>query len=216
MQINLEILNYSKIEDDQKITNLNEKAIVPDMMLRRRLTRNARIALYLTDQIGTWDVPTIIGNAYGEVNETFEILRAIAAGETVSPTAFQNSVHNTPASYLSIVGKNKGYITTLSDLYETAHSVLRVGAVKSLSYERLLLIMSDSIDFERIDEVNRCGVTVMECGTAFLVRKTEKEATITLTGKEYPAYSPSVWPMLELFEQAAELGEKEKIIAIEI
>lgn len=216
MQINLEILKYSKIEDDQKIANLNEKAIVPDMMLRRRLTRNARIALYLTDQIGAWDIPTIIGNAYGEVNETFEILRAIAAGETVSPTAFQNSVHNTPSSYLSIVGNNKGYITTLSDLHETARSVLRVGAVKALSYERVLLIASDSIDFERIEEINRCGVKVMECGVAFLVRKTEKEATITLTRKEYPGYSPSVWPMLELFEQAAELGEKEKIVAIEI
>jgi hypothetical protein len=216
MQINLEIIKYSKIEDNLKIANLNEKAIVPDMMLRRRLTRNARIALYLSDQIGAWDVPTVIGNAYGEVNETYDILRAIAAGETVSPTAFQNSVHNTPASYLSIVGNNKGYITTLSDLEETARSVLRVGAVKSLTYERILLVVSDSIDFERIEEINRCGVTVMELGVAFLVRKTEKEATITLTQKVYPGYSPSVWPMLELLEQAAELGEKEKIITIDI
>ncbi len=216
MQINLEILNYSKIEDAQKIATLNEKTIVPDMMLRRRLTRNARIALYLADQIGSWDIPIIIGNAYGEVNETFDILRAIAAGETVSPTAFQNSVHNTPASYLSIVGNNKGYITTLSDLYETAHSVLRVGAVKSLSYEKLLLIVSDSIDFERINEVNSCGVKIMECGVSFLVRQTDKEATIFLSQKSYPDYSPSIWPMLELFEQASELGEKEKIIAIEI
>ncbi|HEX5670153.1 MAG TPA: beta-ketoacyl synthase chain length factor [Sulfuricurvum sp.] len=216
MQINLEILNYSKIEDAQKIATLNEKTIVPDMMLRRRLTRNARIALYLADQIGSWDIPIIIGNAYGEVNETFDILRAIAAGETVSPTAFQNSVHNTPASYLSIVGKNKGYITTLSDLHETAHSVLHVGAVKSLSYEKLLLIVSDSIDFERIDEVNNCGVKIMECGVSFLVRQTTKEASIFLSQKSYPDYSPSVWPMLELFDQASELGEKEKIIAIEI
>lgn len=216
MQINLEILNCSKVQDAQKIVSLNEKNIVPDMMLRRRLTRNARIALYLTDQIGAWDVPIIIGNAYGEVNETFDILRAIAAGETVSPTAFQNSVHNTPASYLSIVGKNKGYITTLSDLYETAHSVLRVGAVKSLSHERILLIVSDSIDFECLDEVNRCNVKVLECGIAFLVRQTDKEATLSLTQKSYPDYSPSMWPMLELFEHATELGEKDKIIAIEI
>lgn len=216
MQINLEIVKYSKIEDTQKIENLNEKNIVTDMMLRRRLTRNARITLYLTDQIGSWDVPIIIGNAYGEVNETFDILRAIAAGETVSPTAFQNSVHNTPASYLSIVGKNKGYITTVSDLYETARSVLRVGAVKSLTYDTLLLIVSDSIDFERVDELNHCGVNIMECGVAFLVRQTEKQATIALTQKIYPGYSPTIWPMLELFEHAMQLGEKEKIIAIEI
>lgn len=216
MQINLEILKSSRIEDLQKIANLNEKIIVPDMMLRRRLTRNARIALYLTDQIGDFTSPIIIGNAYGEVAETFDILRCIAANETVSPTAFQNSVHNTPASYLSIVGQNNGYITTVSDLYETAASVLKVGAVKSLEFETLLLIVSDSIDFERVDELNRCCVKIMECGVAFLVRQTKKEATMSFTQQSYPDYSPSVWPMLELFDQTAELGEKEKIIAIEI
>ena len=106
--------------------------------------------------------------------------------------------------------------SAVSDLHETSLSVLRVGAVKSLSYERLLLIVSDSLDFERVDELNNCGVNIMECGVALLIRQTNKEATITLTQKSYPGYSTSVWPLLELLDQAAALGEKEKIIAIEI
>ncbi|HEX5711143.1 MAG TPA: beta-ketoacyl synthase chain length factor [Sulfuricurvum sp.] len=216
MQINLEILKSSRIEDLQKIGNLNEKIIVPDMMVRRRLTRNARIALYLTDQIGDFTSPIIIGNAYGEVAETFDILRCIAANETVSPTAFQNSVHNTPASYLSIVGENKGYITTVSDLYETSASVLKVGAVKSLEFETLLLIVSDSIDFERIEELNRCGIELKECGAALQVRHTIQEPTIILEGKKYTGYSPSIWPMLELCEKMENLSEGTAVIGIEI
>ncbi len=216
MQINLEILGFATVEDPQKCTTLNEKTVVSDMMLRRRLTRNARIALYLCDQIGDWESSVVIGNAYGEVAETFDILRSIAAHETVSPTAFQNSVHNTPASYLSIVGQNKGYITTVSDLYETSTSVLKVGAVKSLKLETLLLIVSDSIDFERVEELNRCGITLKECGVALQVHHTQKEATMTLSGKVYDGYSPSIWPMLEIVEKIRERNVSEVIVSIEI
>lgn len=216
MQINLEILGFATVEDPQKCTTLNEKTVVSDMMLRRRLTRNARMALYLTDQIGDFTSPIVIGNAYGEVAETFDILRCIAGNETVSPTAFQNSVHNTPASYLSIVGQNKGYITTVSDLHETATSVLKVGAVKSLTFETLLLIVSDSIDFERVEELNRCGITLKECAAALQVRHSQKEATMTLSGKAYDGYSPSIWAMLEIIEKMVESNGSEVIVAIEI
>jgi len=216
MQINLEILNFAHVEDLEKCTTLNEKTVVSDMMLRRRLTRNARIALYLTHQIGDFISPVVIGNAYGEVVETFDILRSIATGETVSPTAFQNSVHNTPASYLSIVGQNKGYITTVSDLHETSTSVLKVGAVKSLKLEKLLLIVSDSIDFERVAELNRCGIALKECGVALQVSYTQKEPTMTLSGKSYVGYSRSIWPMLEIIEKLREAKSGEAVIAIEI
>ncbi|MDD4855825.1 MAG: beta-ketoacyl synthase chain length factor [Sulfuricurvum sp.] len=216
MQINLEILGFATVEDSQKCTALNEKRVVSDMMLRRRLTRNARISLYLTDQIGDFTSPVVIGNAYGEVGETFDILRCIAINETVSPTAFQNSVHNTPASYLSIVGENKGYITTVSDLHATSTSVLKVGAVKSLSYDTLLLIVSDSVDFERVSELNRCGITLKECGVALRVRHTTKEPTVILEGKKYAGYSPSIWSMLEIVEKLREAKSGEAIIAIEI
>lgn len=216
MQINLEILNFAHVEDPQKCTALNEKAVVSDMMLRRRLTRNARIALYLTDKIGDFTSPIVIGNAYGEVAESFDILRCIAARETVSPTAFQNSVHNTPASYLSIVGQNKGYITTVSDLHKTSASVLKVGAVKSLKFETLLLIVSDSIDFERVSELNRCGIVLKECGIALKVRHTTKKPTVKLSGKSYVGYSPSIWSMLEIVEKLRETKSGEAVIAIEI
>lgn len=216
MTINLEIVGFSSIEDSEKCTALNEKTIVTDMMLRRRLTRNARIALYLCDVIGDPSSPVIIGNAYGEVVETYDILKALRNGETVSPTGFQNSVHNTPASYLSIVNQNKGYITTVSDLGNTSASVLSVGAVKSLDHGTVLLIVTDAVDFEDLDELNRCGITTKECGAALLVRHTTLSPTIVLENKPYCGYSPSVWMMLEVIEKTTQLQGKTAVISVEI
>lgn len=216
MQINLEVLSIVRVEDLQKCTTLNEKTIVTDMMLRRRLTRNSRIAIYLCDALKGWELPVIIGNAYGEVAETYDILKSIISKQTVSPTAFQNSVHNTPASYLSIVGKNKGYITTVSDLNVTSESVLRVGAVKSLGFGKMLLIVSDSLDFERFDKLNRCGINTKECGIGLIVRHTDEAATMTLSGISYHGYSPSIWPMLEIHERLLSMGDQKKIISIDL
>jgi hypothetical protein len=213
MQINLEILGFAVVEDAEKCSALNEKVIVSDMMLRRRLTRNARIALYLADQLEDMNSPIVIGNAYGEVAETFDILKSIASHETVSPTAFQNSVHNTPASYLSIVGQNKGYVTTVSDLHETSEAVLKVGALKSLSNDSMVLILTDAINFERLNELNRCAITKKECGVALKVRHTKHPATLSLSGKRFEGYSPSVWKMLEIVELSKE--HQNPIIGIE-
>ena len=216
MTINLEIMKYAHVEDGQKCTALNEKTIVPDMMLRRRLTRNARIALYLSDAVGDMSSPMVIGNAYGEVIESYDILKAIREGETVSPTGFQNSVHNTPASYLSIVGQNKGYITTVSDLHNTSASVLSIGAVKSLEFSEMVLMVTDSIDFDHLDELNRCGITMKECGVALQVRHTTQTPTIILENKKYDGYSPSVWMMLEIIEKMNLLSGKTAIVSIEV
>lgn len=209
MQINIEILGCAKVEEAEKCTALNEKTIVSDMMLRRRLTRNARISLYLADQLGDMSSPIVIGNAYGEVAETFDILKAIVSKETVSPTAFQNSVHNTPASYLSIVGQNKGYVTTVSDLHDTSMAVLKVGALKSLKFDFMVLIVTDSIEFERVDELNRCGITQKESGVALKICRSTQEPNVVLKGKKFIGYSPSVWSMLEIEELCQ---EKEKVI----
>ena len=213
MQINLNILASEFIADDEKLTTLNEKEIISNMMIRRRLTRNSRIAIYLAHKLNAFDLPIVIGNAYGEVIETFEILKAIDRKMTISPTHFQNSVHNTPASYLSIVAENKDYITTISDLFETAQSVLKVGAIKSLKYKKMLLIVVDSIDFECVDTLNRCNIKKKEAGIAMVVETTKKKPTITLKNKNFKGYSPSLWKMLEIHEK---LTSKDNIVTIAI
>lgn len=215
--INLKILRHAKIADAEKCTALNEKTIVADMMLRRRLTRNARIALFLADQIGGSESAIVIGNGYGEVMETYDILKAIYEQSSLSPTAFQNSVHNTPASYLSIVAGNRGYITTVSDLNDTSLSALKVGALKSLQYPTLALIVTDSITFERTDEINKCDIIFQEGGAALLVTQTTDAPTIHLRGKKYPGYAPTLWPMLDIIEQCASLSpDAEAIISVTI
>lgn len=213
MLINLEILDIKSIEADNKIEYLDEKNIVTDMMLRRRLTRNSRIALYLTNLLDAWDMPVVIGSAFGEVVETFDIINSIDISQTVSPTSFQNSVHNTPASYLSIVGKNTRYVTTVSDIEDTANSVLSVGAIKSIEHNKLLLIVVDAMDFDHFDDLNKCGVTKKECGVAMIVQQTSKAPTIRLEQEKFTGYSPSIWAMLEIMQK---MSNFENIIQIKI
>ncbi len=206
MKINLEILRVAKIEandDTEKISDLNEKSIVADMMLRRRLTRNSRISLYLADKLNAFSLPIIIGNSYGEVAETYDILRAIKNRQTVSPTAFQNSVHNTPASYISIVGENKGYIATISDSSDTSLAALRLAAIKSFSYDEILIIITDAINFDQLSEINKCNITKKECGVGLVIRQTTKEPTINITMDKIEGYSPSMSDILSLLNQFA-------------
>jgi 3-oxoacyl-(acyl-carrier-protein) synthase len=213
MLINLKILDIASVEDSEKIDNLNEKSIVSNMMLRRRLTRNARIALYLTDLLKAWDMPVVIGSAFGEVVETFDIIRSIDLSQTVSPTSFQNSVHNTPASYLSIVGNNTGYITTVSDTNNTANSVLTVGAIKSIEYDKVLLMVTDAMNFDCFDTLNRCGITKKECGVALVVQRTIEEPNIKLEKDKFEGYSPGIWSMLEIIQKKS---SHNNIVQIEI
>lgn len=201
MKINLEIINIVSIEDENKIIDLNEKLIVTDMMLRRRLTRNSRIALYLANELNAFSLPMIIGNSYGEVAETYDILRSIKNGQTVSPTAFQNSVHNTPASYISIVGENRGYIATISALSSTSIAALRLAAIKLFSYDEILIIVTDAINFEQLSEINRCNITKKECGVGMIVRRTTKEPTMTLSNQKIAGYSPAMSDMISLSNQ---------------
>ena len=51
-KVAINILSAAKVYAPKKIENLDEKGIVPKMMVRRRLTRNAKIMLYLADKCG--------------------------------------------------------------------------------------------------------------------------------------------------------------------
>jgi hypothetical protein len=85
-----------------------------------------------------------------------------------------------------------------------------------LNFDTILLIVSDSIEFECINEINRCGILQKECGVGLLVSYTTEAATIVLTGRKYPGYSPSIWLMLEIGEVIKTLNDEEAIISIEI
>ena len=51
-KVALKIVSAAKVSAPIKIEDLDEKRIVPKMLLRRRLTRNAKIMLFLSDKCG--------------------------------------------------------------------------------------------------------------------------------------------------------------------
>lgn len=214
MKINLKILSSHFVTAQTACEELQEKALVKKMMLRRRLTRSSKIAIFLASKVTYSQERIIFGSAYGEVKATIDIIDAIYNKTLLSPTAFQNSVHNTPVSYLSILSENSNEVTTVSDLFSTSLSVLKTGAIKALKGDKLLLISIDAFNVERIDELNSCGVEDKESGVAMLVEVTKEPANIFLEEEHFKEVSPSIWHMLEVYAKAT--TQDNPIVEIEL
>jgi len=214
MKINLKIIGSAFVSATSKCEDLQEKVLVKKMMLRRRLTRSSRIAIYLASEVDYSSQKIVFGTAYGEVTATADIIESIYNKTLISPTAFQNSVHNTPVSYLSMISENMGEVTTVSDLFDTSLSVLKTGAIKALKGEQILLLNVDAFNFKFIEEMNRCGVSKLESGVALMVEVTQEEANIFIENEKYSDISPSLWQMLEIFNSAKKL--ENPIVEVEI
>jgi len=177
MRINLEILESAYVYHHREIEELNTKELVPNMMTRRRLTRAAKIAIYLADKVSFLNGRIIYGSSFGELSATANILNSINSKESISPTHFQNSVYNTAVSYLSMLSNNKNEILTISSGDNTSLNILKSGAIKALDGDTLLLLAIETLNIDKIEEVNSC-IDALECGVALKVRFTEKEAII--------------------------------------
>ena len=70
MRVNLEILKSAFVYAPEEIEELNTKALVPKMLFRRRLTRAAKIAIYLADQVSFETGRIIYGSSFGELPST--------------------------------------------------------------------------------------------------------------------------------------------------
>ena len=153
MKMNFIVKAAAKVTADEKCENLDEKRIVPKMMLRRRLTRSARIMVYLADACDFRDGAVVYGSAYGEMQATADIVGAIDANEPISPTAFQNSVYNTAPSYFSLLHGNKQEILTIPSGDDTAANVLQTGVLQAVTpNEEVLLCSSEAHNIPTIAE----------------------------------------------------------------
>jgi len=175
--IRLEIIQSAYVYAPQEIDTLNIKNLVPKMITRRRLTRAAKIAIYLSNEV-TFDKGRIVyGSSFGELLATASILNSITEKEAISPTHFQNSVYNTAISYLSILNKNEAELITVSSGDKTSLNVLKTGAVKALDGDTLLLLVTETLNIEGIEKVNTCG-QYLECGVALKVRLSNEKPTL--------------------------------------
>ncbi|MAD41101.1 MAG: hypothetical protein CL623_01745 [Arcobacter sp.] len=179
MKINLEIIDASNIFAQKSVEDLNTKELVPKMVLRRRLTRASKLVIELMSKVEFTQGRIIFGTGYGELLATSNILNAISNESGVSPTDFQNSVYNTSVSYASILTKNTSEILTISSGEETSLKLLKVGAVKALDADEILLICSETLDIDNINEVNTC-IKYLESAVILKVRVTQEESTLNI------------------------------------
>jgi len=198
MKMNFKILKAAVVDAQEKCENLDEKRIVPKMMLRRRLTRSARIMVYLADACDFSEGSVVYGSAYGEMQATADIVGAIASKNPISPTAFQNSVYNTAPSYFSLLHKNKSEIITISSGDETSRNVLQSAALQAIVNEApVLAVCSEAINIANIEEVNSC-TDFLESGIAMTLEMTTKAATLEVLKREHKGLAPSLWAMMDV------------------
>jgi hypothetical protein len=214
MTINLEILKCAFIYDRKEIVDLKTKELVPKMVTRRRLTRSAKIAVYLASQVSFKKGRIIYGSSFGEIPATANILKSIKEKEGISPTYFQNSVYNTAASYLSMLHNNKDEIITISSGENTAQNILKSGAIKALDGDTILLIATETLDIENIEQINSC-IDFLECGVALKVKVTKEDANIQCDLKQNKERLPN--SLIDMINIAKNCNENNKnIIEIEI
>ena len=207
MKVNLEILSSAYLLGEKSLELPRIKELVPQMMVRRRLTKAAKIAVELLNSVEQFDNGRIIcGSAFGELETTANILNAICDEQPISPTDFQNSVYNTAVSYLSILYHNHNEILTISSGDKTLLNVLKAGALKALDGDVLLLLCFETLNIPNIEQVNHC-TDFLESGVALVVRVTEETATLTLQKSELAGVPNSISEMLYLAQSANALNK---------
>lgn len=90
-------------------------ASVPKM-LQRRLSPLARAIFNAAEQCLAENekLPTVFSSAHGEVSKSLEMLKAIQAGDELSPAAFSLSVHNAISGLYSISYANQQEMTVIA------------------------------------------------------------------------------------------------------
>ncbi len=214
MKMNFKVTAVAKVYAESKCENLDEKRLVPKMMLRRRLTRSAKMMIYLSDQCHFSDGPVVYGSAYGEMQATADIVGAIASTQPISPTAFQNSVYNTAPSYFSLLYGNKNEILTISSGNDTSANVLQSAALQAVTMNtEVLLVCTEALNIPNINEVNSC-TDYLEAGVALSITPTDVLPNITVIKNEHKGFSPSLWAMLDVVNACE--TKADPVIALEL
>jgi len=174
----LNLISSAKIYAPVKLENLDEKRLASNMMTRRRLTRNSKVMLYLSDKCGFENGKIVYGSCFSELEETAKIANAVLEEGMLSPTSFQNSVYNTAPSYFSLINKDTDEIITISSGMKTSLDTLKTAALQALvSGEKVLCVCVECINIKNIEEINRC-TKFLEAGVAVVleIAKDESEA----------------------------------------
>lgn len=213
MKINLEILKANYLIDKSSIDNLNTKELVPNMMIRRRLTKASKLVIELINNVGTYNGRILYGSSFGELEITAKILNNILNKEAISPTDFQNSVYNTAVSYASILQKNENEILTISSGNETGDKLLKAAAIKSLDNDEILIIAAESLNIKNIEEINKC-IDYLECAVALKVKVSKEMKNLDFDDSNESKLPLSLIKLINIAKQFDET--KKNIIEVNI
>lgn len=174
-KVAINIVSAAKVSAPVKIEDLEDKRIVPKMMLRRRLTRNAKIMLYIADKCAFEGTKIVYGSAFGELQSTVGITDAILNETQISPTLFQNSVYNSAPSYYSLLNGDKDEIITISSGMNSSKAALQTAALQALvSGEQVLCVATECLDINMIEQVNSC-TSFLEAGAGVVLEIAQDE-----------------------------------------
>lgn len=137
---------------------------VPDLpflppLQRRRCDALARMMLHVANECCTTDeratFPVVFASRFGPIDTTVALLEAIARGETVSPTRFSHSVHNTQLGLFSIWSGNRAPASSIAAGAETfAAGFLEAAALmQRLDAEHVLYVVGDTCIPEPLDSL---------------------------------------------------------------
>lgn len=100
-------------------------------MQRRRVEQLGRMALqvaYWCQPVDDADLPMVFASRHGDLSRTYAMLRELAKGEALSPTAFGLSTHNSIAAQYGIARRHTGQCQVVSAGTMTAEA----GVVEAL------------------------------------------------------------------------------------
>jgi len=136
--------------------------VAPDSvpkMLQRRLSPLAKAVFNSADKciIPGEQIPTVFSSANGEICKSLEMLKAVQAGDDVSPAAFSLSVHNAIAGLFSMVYANQQEITVIAPGQEgIAPAFIEGLGLLQAGAEAVLLVLYDEpiADFYPVSPFN--------------------------------------------------------------
>lgn len=117
-------------------------------LLRRRLDRGGRMALSTAWPCteGLPSVQSVFASRHGALNRTLELLGNLAGHESLSPTTFSLSVHNSTVGLFSIARGDRGAATAMAAGSDSLNMALLEGAnLISEGAEHVLVCYSDDV-----------------------------------------------------------------------
>jgi len=133
-------------EPQPLVANGEPKVAAMPPMLRRRAGLLGRMALEVAYEcVGQdADIPTVFCSRHGEVARSVELLRDLARGEPLSPTAFGLAVHNASAGLFSIARHDRAnHVALAAGSASVEHAVIEACSQLADGAARVLLVVCD-------------------------------------------------------------------------